>query len=242
MKQNTMFGLALCLLVTTANVGTGAVNPKEDQNPSQAGQSSIYFYDVAATDTHGVGKLQIDTDKHTFVFNGKDFEPSVEIALRARLATSTEYAIFATGKATPSGNLHIAGTWEAAAAPGDVVGSIYYPPISGFRLHNYGWFVAKIACYYSTDGGATWNESDPGIGILRREEGWTELYQLGVPVNSLVKIHVVVVAGNDRTGSEVFQSVSTSANTVLPKYAYYIIDGTTLKNSLAYQGTLTWGG
>ena len=37
MKRNTVFGLALWMMMM-ANVGMGAVNPKEDKNPSQAGQ------------------------------------------------------------------------------------------------------------------------------------------------------------------------------------------------------------
>ena len=241
MKRIQRIAAALCLIMITT-LGAGVVAAQQTENPTQAGKSSIYFYDVAASDTHGGGNLQINVDKRTFVFNGQDFEPSAQIALRARAAGSDDYVIFATGQATPSGNLHIAGTWEAAAAPADVVGSTYYPPISGFCLDNYGWFVAKVACYYSTDGGATWTESDASEGIIRRDTGWVELWDLGVPVNALVKIHVVVVAGNDRTGSEVFQSVSTPDHTILPKYAWYRIDGTTLKNSLAYLGSLTWGG
>ena len=241
MKRMQLIAAALCLVMITT-LGAGVVAAQQTENPSQAGKSSIYFYDVAPTDTHGEGKLMVDVNRHTFVFNGQDFEPSAPIALRARAAGSDDYVIFATGKATPSGNLHIAGTWEAAAAPAEVVGSTYYPPISGFCLNNNGWFVAKVAYYYSTDGGATWTESDSSPGIIRRDDEWVELCDLGVPVNSLVKIHVVVVAGNDRTGSEVFQSVSTPDHTILPTYAWYRIDGTTLKNFLEYMGSLTWGG
>jgi len=241
MKRNTVIAVALSLMMI-ATATAGADSARQDENLRQAGQSSVYFYDVAPTDTRGKGTLMVDVNQHTFVFNGQDFEPSAHIALGARAAGSDDYVIFATGKPTPSGNLHIAGTWEAAAAPADVLGSTYYPQISGFCLDNYGWFVAKVACYYSTDGGATWTESDPSAGVIRRDTRWVELCDLGVPVNSLVKIHVVVVAGNDRTGSEVFQSVSTPDHTILPKYAWYRIDGTTLKNSLAYMGSLTWGG
>lgn len=65
--------LALLLMPT---VGVGAVAAKLDENPRQAGASSVYIYEVAATDTHGSGKLMVNLDEQKFVFNGKDFEPS----------------------------------------------------------------------------------------------------------------------------------------------------------------------
>jgi hypothetical protein len=92
-------------------------------------------------------------DKHTFVFIGKDFVPSSHIALRARAVDSTGYVVFASGKATPSGNLHIAGTWEADTPPAEIATSI--GGLYAFLLQNDGGFIAKVACYYSTDGGVT---------------------------------------------------------------------------------------
>ncbi|MGZ4944304.1 MAG: hypothetical protein ACXVIG_07205 [Halobacteriota archaeon] len=121
MKRMTLTAIALCLIMI-ATVGAGVVAAKQE-NPHQAGKSSIYFYDVTAPDEHGKGKLQINLDKHTFVFNGQGFTPSQQIELKAKAVGSTDYAVFATGKATPSGNLHKAGTWEAAAAPANVVAS-----------------------------------------------------------------------------------------------------------------------
>ena len=160
---------------------------------------AVTDYDVAASDTHGTGKLQINVDKHTFVFNGQGFTPSAMIELRARAAGSDEYVVFATGKVTPSGNLYIAGTWEADAAP-EVVGT-YYAPLTGFKLENTGWFVAKLACYYSTDGGVTWTETDHSSGIAKGGSDRVDwLIDLGVPDGALVKIHAIVVGGKDRTG------------------------------------------
>ena len=115
MKRTTLIAAALCVILI-AVVGAGVVAAKQDSNPRQAGNSPVYFYDVAATDAHGPGKLMINVDQHTFVFNGKDFEPSTMYALRARAADSTDLRVFASGKATPSGNLHIEGTWEEGAA------------------------------------------------------------------------------------------------------------------------------
>ena len=145
MKRILLIAAVLCLVMLTP-VGAGVVTAQVE-DLRHAGESSIYFYDVAATDAHGTGTLQIDTAKHTFVFNGKDFTPDAMIELKAK-AEDGSGTVFATGHATPSGNLHIAGTWEAGAAlPGAVATS--YTTIQGFSLLNYGWFVARLACDYS---------------------------------------------------------------------------------------------
>jgi len=229
-NRNPVAAVALGLMMI-ATVGAGTGTAKQDENPSQAGESSVYFYDVAATDTHGKGKLQINLAKHTFEFNGQGFTPSSQIELRARAAGSTDYVVFASGKTTPSGNLHLAGTWEADATPPEIVAG--YPRISSFGLlvEMGGWFVAKIACYYSTDGGVTWDESDHSSGIAMGEWKSAELGDLGVPTGALVKIHAIVEAGKDRTGSEVFEHDEYASN-----YADYWIRGTTWDPELSYHG------
>ena len=227
------FYTAILWMATTAVVG--AATAKQDQNPSQAGKSSIYFYDVAASDTHGKGKLQIDVDKHTFVFNGQDFEPSVQVGLRARTAGSDDYVIFATGKATPSGNLHIAGMWEAGVAPEDVLAGAWYYPVYGFVLENNGWFVAKIACYYSTDEGFTWKESANVGGISIWTSKSVFLGDLGVPYDALVRIHAIVEGGKDRTGSEVYRHFYTGCFEG-QHWVEYMISGTTWNPVLEWAG------
>ncbi|MGZ4847077.1 MAG: hypothetical protein ACXV2B_06185 [Halobacteriota archaeon] len=231
MKRMTLIAVALCLMMITT-VGAGVVAAKQDENPRQAGSSHVYFYDVTATDAHGAGKLQINVDKHTFVFNGKGFTPSQQIMLKARAAVSSDYVIFATGKTTPSGNLHIAGTWEAAAAPVEVTAVGGYPAISGLSLRNTGLFVAKIACYYSTDGGATWKESDHSSGIALGGVDSVHLADLGVPDGALVKMHAIVVGGKDRTGSQVFQAKHGYTGDWW--YADYEITGVTWNPTLLY--------
>lgn len=229
----SIVALAVLALLLMSAVGAGAAAAKQDENPSQAGTSSVYFYDVAAGDTHGKGKLMVDVDKHTFVFNGQGFEPSAQIALRARAATSADHVIFATGKATPSGNLHISGTWEAGAAAVEVVAGTYYAPIYGFSLYNLGAFVAQLACYYSTDGGVTWHESESIKGITFGVSKYSPLGDLGVPNGALVKIHAIVVGGKDRTGSEVFQ-YAYSVDPYRQYYAYYHIYDVTWNPTLIY--------
>ncbi|MHB8108630.1 MAG: hypothetical protein ACYDHW_01195 [Syntrophorhabdaceae bacterium] len=235
--------ILMMVIMLVAIVGMGAATAKQQENPSRAGNSSIYFYDVLASDTHGKGKLVIDVDKHTFVFNGQGFEPSAQIALRARAADSTDYFRFATGKANTAGNLHIAGTWGAGAAPADVVGYSYYPEIFGLWLKNDGAFWVRIACYYSTDGGTTWQESDHAETQFYGEENKVALWQIGVPEYALVKIHAVVEAGDDKTGAELFESVSSSVyGSGDPQYAYYTVSGTTQNTHISYNGILTWTG
>ncbi len=228
--KRTMLGLPLgLLLMAMAAAATAAVNP------SQAGQSSVYFYDVAPTDMHGKGKLMIDVDKHTFVFNGQDFTPSAQIELRAMAEGSTAPIVFASGQATPSGNLHIAGSWEGHAAPAAVATG--YVGISAIYLNNDGWFVARLACYYSTDDGVTWQESAHSDDIAKGKGVNSGLLSnLGVPDGALVKIHAVVIGGKDRTGSEVFQYVGYY-NTFL---AWYYIDGVTWNPTLHYNGIGLW--
>ncbi len=229
LKRNTEVGVALWLMMM-ATVGTGAVNAKEDQNPSQAGQSSIYFYDVAASDTHGEGKLQIDVDKHTFVFNGQGFEPSAQITLRARAADSDAYDLFAIGKTTPSGNLQLSGNWKPGTAAAEIVAWSEYPLISYLDLFNLGGYVAQLSSYWSTDGGATWHESALIKGIDLLADEYYDLYSHGVPEGAWVKIHIHAVAGKDATGSDIFINSPDSLYG-----ANYKSHGTTWKPSLEFE-------
>ncbi len=237
MKRLQLIAAALCL-VMLATVGAGAVAAQEE-NPRQAGSSHIYLYDVTATDTNGKGKLQINVDKHTFEFNGQGFPPSQSIDLKARAVGGTDYVAFATGKTTPSGNLHLAGTWEKDAAPADVVGEVvaltYQGGITAMWLTNNGIFVSKLACYYSTDDGATWTESRHTDGIHGLGgSGYSRLADLGVPNGAWVRIHVIVVGGKDRTGSEVFQAKHGYPGDWW--YADYWITGATWNPTLTYHG------
>ena len=226
-----VFLLVLCFFFVTASAQAraGVDSAQQDENPRHAGKSSVYFYDVDATDTYGSGQLVIDVDKHTFVFIGKDFMPYLQILLGAKEAGGTDYAVFASGQVTPSGNVHIAGTWESDAAPEDVVCN--WEMIGMFALLNNGGFVARIACYYSTDDGVTWHESAHSSDITLGN--WKEVYlkDLGVPDYAWVKIHVIVVGGKDRTHDQVYQYVSWMWGCG----ADYSIKGTTWNPSLSFE-------
>jgi len=227
MKRNTLIAVVLCLMMITT-AGAGGNSAKQD-NPRQAGKSSVYFYDVDATDTHGSGQLVIDVDKHTFVFIGKDFMPYLQILLEAKEAGGTDYAVFASGQVTPSGNVHIAGTWESEAAPEDVVCN--WQMIGMFRLSNSGGFIAQIACYYSIDDGVTWLESEHTSDIAVTQTREVYIDDLNVPDYAWVKIHVIVIGGKDRTHDQVYQYVSWMWGCG----AEYDIKGTTWNPTLYFE-------
>ena len=242
MKRNIVIAVALCLMMI-ATAGAGAASAKQE-NPRQAGKSSIYFYDVEQTETHGSGQLVIDLDKHSFVFIGKDFTPSARYSLRARAKDGTDYVFFASGKTTPSGNLHIAGTWVADAPPAEIaLGSSTYDgaPLNSIRFENDGWFIAQIAFYYSTDDGVTWTETGHSDDITKNDRDfknvrWVDLRDFGIPVGALVKFHAIVVAGKDRTSSEVFQHAYCCYEPGGCCWAGYHITGTTGDPHLYYEG------
>lgn len=128
MKRMALIAVALstALIMT---VVAGVVSAQQGANTHQAGKSSVYHFDVPATDTHGSGKLTIDLDQHTFVFNGKDFQPGKTLYLQYKLGTTPGINTFASATVGPSGNLHIAGTWirdiaTLPAAPTFSVGAI----------------------------------------------------------------------------------------------------------------------
>jgi len=121
MKRTRIIAITLCVLLLTA-AGAGVAAAKQEANPRQAGASSVYFYDVAATDTHGSGKLMINLDQKKFAFNGVDFEPGTRYVLHSSTSGSPDLRVFATGKVTPSGNLHVEGVWEGDFADPDAAG------------------------------------------------------------------------------------------------------------------------
>ena len=119
-------------------------------------------------------------------------------------------------------------------------GGYGYTVIQGFSIYNRGGFVAKLACYYSTDGGVTWKESGHSKAITLGYSKAANLCDLGVPDGALAKIHIIVVAGKDRTGSEVFQYKYVPEHQGdfyhVHDYANYDISGTTFNPTLYYTG------
>jgi hypothetical protein len=256
-----LFYLVLCFILVAGSAQAGAVNKSANQGGNAASdflpplppfppwaseikkavKPSIYFYDVKATDTHGPGLLIIDFAKHAFFFYGKGFKPSQKILLRASAGADR---VFASGKTTPKGNLHIAGAWKSHRHPTDVVPVEVVPDkaagsdgtwgiLYGFYFENDGWFVAKVAAKYRNTAVDPWNESAHTDGITINHGQDVVLDELGVPDNSYVRIHVIVEAGADQTGDEIFWSAPDPNGYC---YAYYWIEGATWNPELSYYG------
>jgi len=242
MKRNTVIAVVLCLMMITTT-GAGTASAKQDENPRQAGKSSIYFYDVESKsvgDSNGYGKLKIDTAKKTFVFNGWDFTPMQNVQIKADTASGVE--IIARGKSTKSGNLHIQGSWEGTVVPGQgTVGAwYYYEPAYGFNVNSLGGYVARLKVRYSLDDGATWITTT-------KETGDVDLFQTVmitidqfedddhiIPDCALVKMKVVVIGGDDVWTDETFYRVHGNP----PGYCWpdYELHGPTWNASTEYWG------
>jgi len=164
MKRNTVIAVVLCLMmITTAGAGAASA---EQENPRQAGKSSIYFYDVESFLDNGYGKLVIDTKKKTFVFIGWDFTPNSHFAIKWDKANG--YKLIGGGRSNPAGNLHIQGSWEGTVVPqlGTVGTWWYYDPAYGFMGQSLAGYVAHLKIRYSKDGGNTWSTTEKETGDI----------------------------------------------------------------------------
>lgn len=221
---------------SAATAGAGVVAAK------QHGRSPIYHFDVTYKGKVA-GKLTVNTENpqlpaYVLVVHG--LTPSTKYTF-GYTASGVVYTLCST-ETPKAGALVIKGTfplddvadlesaqfWVMETPPGT-----YYSPLYGFEVLNNGWFVIKLACYYSTDDGVTWHESAHTDGVTVPNYAVATLGGLGVPLNALVKIHVIVVGGKDRTGSEVFQHYYTYA-TESHHYAEYWISGVTGNPELEY--------
>lgn len=103
--------------------------------------------------------------------------------------------------------------------------------IDQFKLTNKGGFVARIYCEYRNPGSSTWSQVKCTGDITLGCSKTVELGEHGVPDGATVRIIAFVVSGADKTGSEEF-TYQNGCNAV----AQYKIKGTTLINSLSYEG------
>ncbi len=241
MKRILAITVLAVLLTSTAGATAAMAAP--------AGHAAVRQFDVAINNSDGTtstGKLTINPAEQTFVFNGAGWMPTQMYYLSISVADDTLGRVLIDLDATAAaadGSIHMKGQCTAtvaqldnATAPprvfvGPRVGGGVYQPIIGLDLENKGAFTTKIACYYSTDEGVTWHESDHSSGIWTGEIGSVYIKDLHVPDGALVKIHAIVVAGKDRTGPELYryQEVEWPRNWVM-----YKISGTTLNPTLQY--------
>ena len=246
MQRNTSWiGLYTAILLMIAPAVAGAAAATQDKNPRQAGHSPIYHLDVTYNG-NVAGQVVVNTanaqlpsyvlvahglkpnTKYTFGYNA-----SGEVCTLGSIDTPKAGALVFEGTFPLDDvqDLESAQFWvrEPIATSGGTL-------MNGFILDNNGAFVVKIACYYSTDGGVTWKESGHTDGItIFSFSGLLELEDYGVPENALVRIHAIVVAGKDRTGSEVFQCTYSSHGVNWGhSYPVYGISGVTWDPKLSF--------
>ncbi len=235
MKRILIITVLAVLLTSTAGATAAMAAP--------TGNAAVRQFDVEI-EGGGTGRLTINPAQQTFVCNGAGAMPGQMYYLSIWFDDGTPSAVTIELGATAAkadGSIHMTGQCTATMTQldeqsprvniGPRVGGGVYQPIIGLDLENKGAFVAKIACYYSTDEGVTWHESDHSSGILTGMIGSVYIKSLNVPDGALVKIHAIVVAGKDRTGSQVYryQEVEWPRN-----WAMYNITGTTLNPTLHY--------
>ncbi len=227
-----------------ATAVAGAAPASQDENPNQAGHSPIYHLDVTYNG-NVAGQVVVNTANPqlpSYVLVAHGLTPNTKYTFGYTAAGEVYTLGF---QDTPkAGALVIDGTFplddvadlkSAQFWVREPIATSYDTLMNGFILYNYGAFVAKIACYYSTDSGVTWHESDHTDGIAVWNTGLLELKDVSVPEGALIKIHAIVVAGKDRTGSEVYQCTywdhgEYSAHS----YPYYEISGVTWNPKLVF--------
>lgn len=163
-----LFLLVLCFVLVAASTQAGAGGYlAKQENPRQAGKSSIYFYDVESKVDEGYGRLVIDVAKKTFVFIGQDFTPYARFKLK--IDRESGWELLADGHATRTGNLHIQGEWKTGTSvpePGMVGTWWYYDPAYGFNGQQLGGYIARLKVRYSKDGGNTWATTEKETGDI----------------------------------------------------------------------------
>ena len=237
----------LLLLVVACVLSVSTVGATATVSAAQIGHSPIYSFDVTYNGK-AVGYVVVNTatnpptytlvaygltptTNYTFGYNASGV-PNVLGTMSTTAAGVL--SVHWTFPAADVKDLQSAQFWVMNSPPGGRV----YRALYGFCLQNFGWFVAKFSCEYSTDGGVTWQESDHTSGITRGHEQWVPLYTLGVPANALVKFHAIVVGGKDKTDQDSYNyNYTTGARD--QGYAAYYITGTTLNNNLVYEGMYT---
>lgn len=246
--KSTMWTITIALVLSLATAYPCAAGTVTTKSAAQRGRSPIYQFDVVAYNGEVAGKVTVNTANEQL--------PSYVLVARG-LTPNTKYTF---GYTTPeevyplwsmdspkAGALVIKGTFPLDDLD-DLQSAQFWvmetPPtssnalINGLYLGNWGgWFIAKLACYYSTDGGVTWTESSHTDGIKNGEWARVLLRDLGLPDGALVRIHAIVVGGKDRTGSEVFQhSWYSCGKDWSHRIAGYYIDGVTWNPVLTYKG------
>ncbi len=237
MKRIQLIAAALCL-VMLATAGAGVV--------AATGSPSNYKFDVTYNGKV-VGQAIVNTAKakeptYSIVMQGlpaaKQYKFGYTISGVPQplgVATGAKTGAIAQRGTIPADDvkdIQSAQFWVMERSPGDAVWAYLY----GFDVFNSGAFVTKIACYWSTDNGNTWTESAHTSGFTGEKH--VTLKALGVPDVALVKVHVIVVGGKDRTGSEKYYDYARGASAEGHGYDAYVIEGVTWNPTLLDDGQI----
>ncbi len=246
--KSIMWTIAIALVLSLATAYPCAAGTAITKSAAQRGLSPIYHFDVVAHNGKVAGKVTVNTANAKlpkYVLVARGLKPNTKYTFG--YTTSEDVYPLWSRDSPKAGALVIKGNFPLDDVD-DLQSAQFWvmetPPaainaqINGLFLGNYyGWFVTKLACYYSTDGGVTWNESSSTDGIAKGEYAHVFLSDLGLPWYALVRIHAIVVGGKDRTGSEVFQYIWYGCGKDMSwRYAGYYIDGVTWKPVLTYKG------
>ena len=251
MKPNTksvMWTVTIALILSIAAAYPCAAGTVITESAAQRGPSTIYQFYVVGNNDEVAGKVIVNTANPqlpSYVLIAPEVTPNTNYTFG--YTTPEDVYTFASMDSPQVGPLVIKGTFpldDLAVLLSSEFWVIETPPTSGNALINglylgnyYGWFITKLACYYSTDGGVTWVESSSTDGITKGNWGRVFLSELGVPYDALVRIHAIVVGGKDRTGSEVFQySQFACGKDMSWRFGTYYIDGVTWNPVLSYKG------
>ena len=103
--------------------------------------------------------------------------------------------------------------------------------IGYISLKNTGAFVARIQFKYYNEYTQKWDLTKTGPDILAQQTKTSSPYDYDLPDGCQVQLHVSVAGGSDKESNETYTYKKGSGNT-----ANYTISGTTLINSLTYNG------
>ncbi|SCL68637.1 hypothetical protein GA0070606_4834 [Micromonospora citrea] len=101
--------------------------------------------------------------------------------------------------------------------------------VGKIRLHQNAWVVAKLQFTYLDGGKMIHTDGSPGVALGNSVT--LDPSEFGVPEGASVSAYIFVVWGNDNHGKEIFTMVHGS-----PNIADYTLEGTTLGNTLTYNG------
>ena len=239
----------LLLLTVGCALLLGPTGPALTASAAQRGRSPVYHCDVTYNDKVAgqVVVNTVDPQLPSYVLVAHGLTPKTSYTF-GYTAMGEVYTIGFT-ETPKAGALVIKGTFPLDDTESMASAQFWVmetPPtassglLNGFVLGNYyGWFVTRIASYYSLDSGVTWTESGHTGDITKGESKRVYLSDLGVPDGALVRIHAIVVGGKDRTGSEIFVcSYMPCGLEYSDRYATYYIDGVTWNPVLTFKGTV----